>query len=259
MHSDLIDSHVHLDDARFDDDRDDVVRRARDAGIIGEVVPAVAAAGWEKLRSLIPRFRGTYPAYGLHPMFLDQHQPEHLDQLDAWLHANRAVAVGECGLDYYLEDLDRDTQHVYFTRQLRIARDHDLPVIIHARRAVEDVILAIRECGGLRGVVHSYAGSAEQARQLADLGFLIGLGGPLTYTRAKRLRRLVTHIPLETLLLETDAPDQPDADHRGQRNEPARVALIAHCVAQLRGEPVEHIAAVTSANTRRLFGIPCGP
>lgn len=256
MDFDLIDSHVHLDDARFDADRDDVVRRARAAGVTAQVVPAVAAAGWENLSKLAGHAPDIWPAYGLHPMFLDQHQPEHLQQLDAWLGANRAAAVGECGLDYYLKDLDRDTQHFYFTRQLRIARDHDLPVIIHARRAVEDVILAIRECSGLRGVIHSFAGSAEQARQLANLGFLIGLGGPLTYTRAKRLRRLVASIPLETLLLETDAPDQPDAEHRSQRNEPARVALIAHCVAQLRDEPVEHIAAVTSANARRLFGLP---
>lgn len=255
MDFNLIDSHVHLDDSRFDTDRDEVVQRARAAGVTAQVVPAVTAGGWENLRDLAARYDDAWPAYGLHPMFLDQHQPEHLQQLDAWLHANRAVAVGECGLDYYLTELDRDTQHFYFTGQLRIARDHDLPVIIHARRAVEDVILAIRACGGLRGVVHSYAGSVEQARQLADLGFLIGLGGPLTYSRAKRLRRLVVEIPLHNLLLETDAPDQPAAEHRGQRNEPAYLTTVAQCVAQLRDESVEHIAAATSANARRLFGL----
>lgn len=256
MAHNYVDSHVHLDDPRFDTDRDDVIARATAADVRTMIVPATTAADWENLHMLSQRISGVYPAYGLHPMFLREHHMLHLDQLDTWLDRHPAVAVGECGLDFFVDGLDRDSQKIYFERQLHMARDHDLPVIIHARRAVEEVIHAIRDCGGLRGVIHSYAGSAEQARQLADLSFLLGIGGPVTYDRARRLRRLVIELPLSWLLLETDAPDQPDAAHRGERNEPAHLPAIAQCVAQLRDEPVEHIAAVTCANARQLFALP---
>jgi len=166
------------------------------------------------------------------------------------------VAIGECGLDFHVQGLDVEDQQGYFRGQLRLAREFDLPLIVHARKAVEAVIMAVRKVGGLRGVVHSYAGSEQQARQLWDSGFMIGLGGPVTYARAQRLRRLVASMPLEHLLLETDAPDQPDADHRGQRNEPARLPLVCRTIAALRGQDPEHIAAATSANATRLFGLP---
>lgn len=253
MPQELIDSHAHLDDTRFDEDRDAVLERARRAGVPTWIVPAVDAAGWPRLRDLAARHAGIRPAYGLHPMFMDEHRPEHLQQLDEWLEHTPSVAVGECGLDYFIDEPDREAQLCYFRGQLAIARRHDLPVIVHARRAVQDVILAIRDSEGVRGVVHSYAGSEEQARQLADLGFMIGIGGPLTYDRARRLRRLIAHVPLETVLLETDAPDQPGATHRGERNEPAWLPEVLQCVAELRGESPAHIAEITCANARRLF------
>jgi TatD DNase family protein len=183
------------------------------------------------------------------------HRPEHLTQLREWIERERPVAVGECGLDYFVEGLDRDTQSLYFDGQLRLACDFDLPVVVHARRAVDAVIATIRKTGKLRGVVHSFSGSVEQARQLWDLGFLIGLGGPVTYDRANRLRQLAGTMPLEFLLLETDAPDQPDAGIRGQRNEPARLANVLAVIAQLRQQSETDIAAVTTANAERLFGI----
>lgn len=252
---DLVDSHCHLDVGEFDADRGEVVDRARAAGIRDQVVPAIDAAGWPGLKAVCDRFAGLHPAYGLHPMYLASHEDVHLDALGAWLERERPVAVGECGLDYYVEGLDRDRQHFFFEAQLRLARDHGLPVIVHARRAVDPVIAAIRAVGGLRGVVHSFSGSAEQARQLWDLGFLVGLGGPATYERARRLRRLATRMPLEFLLLETDSPDQPDTDWRGRRNEPARLPRVLETIAALRDEPPEAIAAATTANARRLFGL----
>ncbi len=251
----LVDSHCHLDADEFDRDRPDVIRRAQAAGVRTQVLPAVTAASWPKLRDTCAMAEGLYPAYGLHPMFLDQHRPEHLDQLRAWIAREQPCAVGECGLDFFVEGLDTERQQFYFDGQLRIARDFDLPVIVHARRAVDAVIAAIRQVGGLRGVIHSFPGSPEQAAQLHKLGFLVGLGGPLTYDRAQRLRRLVAQLPLEQLLLETDAPDQPDAGIRGERNEPARLTVILETVAQLRGEPADAIAEQTSANARTLFGL----
>ena len=252
----LVDSHCHLDAPEFDPDRAQVIARARAAGIGSQVLPAIDAAGWPKLRAICAADEGLHPAYGLHPMFLSSHRPQHLHELREWLERERPCAVGECGLDHYVEGLDRDEQSRYFDGQLRLAREFDLPLIVHARHAVEATIAAIRRVGGLRGVVHSYSGSEEQARQLWKLGFMIGLGGPLTYERAKRLRRIVATMPIEYLLLETDAPDQPDAGIRGQRNEPARLAGVCEVVAQLRGEPAERVAEATSANARRLFALP---
>jgi len=251
----LVDSHCHLDAAEFDADRHAVIARAQASGVTRQIVPAVDAAHWPKLRDVCSRGTGLFPAYGLHPMYLDVHRPEHLTQLREWIERERPVAVGECGLDYFVEGLDRDTQSLYFDGQLRLARDFDLPVVVHARRAVDAVIAAIRRTGKLRGVVHSYSGSVEQARQLWDLGFLIGLGGPVTYDRANRLRQLARTMPLEFLLLETDAPDQPDAGIRGQRNEPARLANVLAVIAQLRQQSQTDIAALTTANAERLFGI----
>lgn len=250
----FVDTHCHLDVPEFDADRAQVIARARAAGVVAQVVPAIDMAGFAALRDLCAGHADLHPAYGLHPLFLDRHQPAHLDELARWLERERPVALGECGLDYYVEDLDRAAQHAYFDRQLALAREADLPLILHARRAVEDVIAAVRRIGGLRGVVHSFSGSVEQARRLWDLGFLLGIGGPVTYERAKRLRRLVETMPIEYLLLETDAPDQPLHAHRGARNEPACLRGVAEQVACLRGIGIDELAAATTANARRLFG-----
>jgi TatD DNase family protein len=249
----LVDSHCHLDAPEFDADRAQVIARARQAGIHRQIVPAVDAASWPKLREVCAADAGLLPAYGLHPMYLASHRDEHLSLLRQWIERERPVAVGECGLDYFVEGLDREGQRQYFEGQLQAAREFDLPVIVHARRAVDDVIAAVRRIGGLRGVVHSYSGSEEQARQLWKSGFLLGLGGPVTYDRANRLRRLAATMPIEYLLLETDAPDQPDAGIRGQRNEPARLAAVRDVIAGLRGIAADELAAATSANAERLF------
>lgn len=250
-----VDSHCHLDAAEFDADRDAVIARAEAAGVTVQIVPAIALSGFAKLRALCASRAGLYPAYGLHPMYLHEHRPQHLDELRDWLERERPVAVGECGLDFFVEGLDADTQRLYFTRQLALAREFDLPVILHARRALDEVTAQIRRVGGLRGVVHSFSGSEEQARQLWKLGFSIGLGGPLTYERARRLRALAAQMPIEFLLLETDAPDQPLSTHRGERNEPARLAEVLDTVADLRGESRDDVAAATSRNAERLFGL----
>jgi TatD DNase family protein len=251
----LVDSHCHLDAVEFDPDRAAVVARARAAGVQRQVVPAVDAAGWPKLRVICAGDDGLFPAYGLHPMYLDAHRPEHLVQLRAWIESERPCAIGECGLDFFVEGLDADAQRGYFAGQLALAREYGLPLIVHARRAVDMVIAAIKQTGSLRGVVHSFSGSVEQARQLGNLGFLVGLGGPVTYDRANRLRKLAATLPLELLLLETDAPDQPDAGIRGQRNEPARLATVLETIAGLRGEDPQVIAAATTRNAERLFGL----
>lgn len=252
----LVDSHCHLDAPEFDPDRAAVLQRAREAGVLQQVVPAIGAAGWPRLREICAGHAGLFPAYGLHPMYLSAHQPEHLQVLGDWIAREKPLAVGECGLDYFVEGLDVQAQQQYFDGQLALAHEFDLPVIVHARRAVDAVIASCKRIGTLRGVVHSFSGSPEQARQLWQMGFLIGIGGPATYERANRLRGLVATMPLDYLLLETDAPDQPDAGIRSQRNEPARLPVICETIAGLRGVNVDVVATATTSNAKRLFNLP---
>lgn len=252
---DLVDTHAHIDVDAFEADRTEVIARAREAGVRRQVVPAVDAASWEGLRMTCARHAGLHPAYGLHPLYLTGHDGSHLAALRELIERERPVAVGECGLDFFVDGLDRVQQQVFFDAQLRIARDVDLPVIVHARRAVDAVIAAIRRIGGLRGVVHSFSGSRQQAETLWSLGFFIGLGGPVTYPRANRLRTLVTGMPVEFLLLETDSPDQPDSLHRGMRNEPARLVHVLDSIAELRSQSREFIANATTCNAERLFAL----
>ncbi|WP_091336139.1 TatD family hydrolase [Frateuria terrea] len=251
----LVDSHVHIDDASFDRDREQVLASAAEAGVRLMVVPGIDAASWPRIARLCDRHAGLAPAYGLHPLFLARHRPGHLELLRERLGDGRAVALGEIGLDFYMEELDRAQQQYYFEAQLDLARELELPVIVHARRAVEEVLLALRRFPGLHGVVHSFAGSEQQAERLFEMGFLLGIGGPVTYPRAKRLRHLVARMPIQFLLLETDAPDQPSAGHQGERNEPVRMLGTLQAIAALRGESPEAIAAATTANACRLFGL----
>lgn len=255
----LIDTHCHFDVDEFDADRDAAYARARSAGVVQQVVPGVLARTWDTLDAVVARYPGLYAAWGLHPCYLAEHRPAHLAGLRARVAARRPVAIGECGLDDFIADADPEAQETYFLEQLRIARDAGLPVIVHARRAVDRVLKCIRRIGGregLTGVVHSYAGSIEQAERLRDHGFLVSLGGPVTHERAQRLRALVRALPADGLLLETDAPDQPGAAHRGARNEPAWLPEVLATVATLRGEDPAAVAAASTAAARRLFRLP---
>lgn len=250
---DLFDSHSHLDAPEFEHDRSAVVSRAQAQGVKQQLLPAVEFSSWPNLKDVCARYSGLYPAYGLHPMYLASHRPEHISALRTWIEQEKPNAVGECGLDFFVEGLDGELQRFYFIEQLKLAREFELPVVIHARRAVDEVIASIRKIGSLEGVIHSYSGSEEQARQLFNLGFSLGIGGPITYDRAQRLRRLVTSMPIEFLLLETDSPDQPNADYRGQRNEPARMIDVLSVVAKLRGQTEQEIAKATTVNAETLF------
>jgi len=253
--SEIVDSHVHLDLAAFTGDRDTVIARASQAGVAHMVVPAVDAASWPGIRALCSAHQSLHPAYGLHPMLLTQDARTDVEALSSWLDHGDAVAIGEIGLDFHRGDTDREWQKDCFSRQLALARERELPVIVHARSALEETSLLLRRSGGVRGVVHSFSGSEQQAEKLWDIGFHLGIGGTVTYPRAQRLRRIVARMPINLLLLESDAPDQPDAAHRGQRNEPAYVTEVLRCIAELRGEPEEQIARATTANARRLFNL----
>lgn len=251
----LYDSHAHLDAPAFDADRAQVLVRARAAGVADMLVPAITASTWPKLDAICTAHANLHPAYGLHPCYMADHGDDDLTALDAWLATHAAVAVGECGLDGPVDAPEHPRQLRLLEGQLELAYAHDLPLVLHARHAFEQVLLALRRFGKpLRGVVHSFSGSAEQATRLRELGFCVGIGGPLTYARARRLRATIASLPLDSLLLETDAPDQSGVAHRGQRNEPAYVVEVLACLAELRGETATAIAHATCANARRLFG-----
>jgi TatD DNase family protein len=254
MH-DLIDSHCHLDFEAFDRDRDAVIERARSHGVKDIVIPGVSRENWHGIDKICSSNPHLHACYGLHPYLAGEHSDSDLTGLRDWLEHHACVAIGECGLDYRKDQADKDTQLKFFTAQLEIAAMAARPVVIHSVRATEDVIKAIKNHPGLQGMIHSYSGSYEQAMQLIELGFLISLGGAITYPNAKKLRATAARIPLASVLLETDAPDQPDARHHNQRNEPAYLVNVLQCLGELRDESVEEIAKQTTRNAKQLFKI----
>jgi len=253
--SKLIDSHCHFDAQAFEIDRDTVQLHAHKAGVQAIISPAVTAASWPQLKHITAEYPHIHPAYGLHPMFTDQHQPHDINHLEQWLDQEKPVAVGECGLDFYNHRDNRNQQVAYFEAQLSLAQHYQLPVIIHARKAVEAILQTIGRYPNLRGVIHSYSGSLEQARQFIDKGFYLGFGGPITWATSTRLQKLIEAVPLESILLETDAPDQADTNHRGERNEPRYLPLIAKKIAELKQHTYQEVAQATTKNTNSLFKI----
>ena len=253
----LIDTHCHLDVAAFDADRDAVLARARAAGVVAQVIPGVVAAGLEGLLALCEREAGLFPALGLHPIYLEMHREADLTTLERLVAEQRPVAIGEIGLDYFVKELDRAAQQRLFEAQLAIARDAGLPVLLHTRKAYDEVSATLKRMKFPHGgISHAFGGSPEQARRLIDLGFKLGFGGTVTYERSTRIRRLARELPLESLVLETDAPDIVVASHRGERNSPEYLPEVLAALAEVRGQRAGEIAAATSANARALLRLP---
>jgi len=249
----ITDSHCHIDFSAFDCDRDNVLQRASENQVSKIIIPGVMQKSWHKIAACCKQYAMLYPAYGLHPYFIDSHKTQHLDELCHWIDKKNPVAIGECGLDFYLKNLDKNLQTTYFEKQLDIALTFNLPVIIHARKSTEAVISAIKKRPGLRGMLHSFSGSYEQAQQLIKLGFYLSFGGSITYPKATRVRKLVQQLPLDFLLVETDAPDQPVASATSKRNEPACIIEVIKSIAELHKTSVENISNITALNTNRLF------
>ncbi len=249
----LIDSHCHLDDDRLDDCREALVGEAAACGVTRLIVPATTANRWEKVKQVCDRHDGLYPAYGLHPMFVEQHQALHLRELDEWLEREQPVAVGECGIDFFESRIDEKWQKQLFTEQLHLAANHRLPVIVHARKAMDEVTSLLRKHAGYGGVLHSFSGSLQQAQQLFDLGFKLGIAATVSFERAQKLRAVVAAMPDAALLIESDAPDQPGANHRGQLNRPAFIVEHLQTMAELRQCDAGDLAVTLTRNTESLF------
>ncbi len=262
----LIDTHCHLDAAEFDTDRDAVIERARREGVGAIVIPAVERGNFATVRDLARRFEGGHYALGIHPIAVP-HASEsdlaHLEHcLEAALHDPRFVGVGEIGLDYFLPELRepamRQRQECFFDAQLGLAKKFGLSVIVHVRRSQDEVLKYLRRHAGVAGIAHAFNGSFQQAGQFIDLGFVLGFGGAMTFERALQIRRLASELPLDVVVLETDAPDIPPAwlgrpGGERPRNEPAEVARIGREMAALRGLSHEEVVQATGGNARRVL------
>ncbi|MFG6206461.1 TatD family hydrolase [Pseudomonas retamae] len=254
----LIDSHTHLDFPDFDADRSALLAESRALGVRRMVVLGVHSGNWQRVWDLVQSDADLYAAFGLHPVFLDQHQPADLQTLGDWLtrlHGHRQLcAVGEIGLDYFIETLDRERQQTLFEAQLQLAADFQLPALIHVRRSHAAVIATLKRFKLKRaGIIHAFAGSREEAREYLKLGFKLGLGGAPTWPQALRMHRVLPQLPLESVVLETDSPDMAPAMYPGQRNSPAHLPAICAALAELMHVAPEQLAAASTANCCEVF------
>lgn len=256
----LIDTHCHLDAAEFNADRDSVALDANRAGVGKIVVPAVARDNFQTVIDLAYQHSHCFMALGIHPMYVDKAHPSDLALLKQLIaeqlaHPNpKIVAVGEIGLDFFVTQQNRETQEYFFIEQLKIAQNVELPVILHVRRAIDDVLKQLRRYPVVGGIAHAFNGSLQQAEAFIEMGFKLGFGGAMTYARALKIRELAKNLPIEAIVLETDAPDIPPewVGTKG-RNSPAELVKIAQVFADLRGIEVSQIIEITGKNSLRIL------
>lgn len=252
----FIDTHCHLDASEFDDTQVELVQAAVAAGVTRIVVPAVERGNFEAVQQLCARFPQCLPAYGIHPMYTDHAHPDDLKVLRDYLERQRPVALGEIGLDFFIDHYDRACQEHFFVEQLKLAQEFNLPVLLHVRRAQDVILKHLREHKVRGGIAHAFNGSRQQAEEFIKLGFRLGFGGAMTYSRATKLRDLAATVPLESIVLETDAPDiPPDFLERGEPNKPEYVPRIAQTLAELRGMPLDEVARITTQNAASLLSL----
>jgi len=254
----FIDTHTHIADEAFEGCEEEIISRARQAGV-GKMLQAdIDSSERGRMFALCDAHPGVlYPMLGLYPGSVTAGWKEEIDALYPWHDDHKVVAVGEIGLDYHYGAETKEEQKEAFRTQLELAAEWDLPVNIHLREATEDFLAIVEDCRHLhlRGNLHAFSGSAEMFRRLCRSGdWYVGIGGVVTFKKA-RLAREVLDIPLSRILLETDAPYLTPVPHRGERNESSYIPIIGAFLAQLKGVPVEEVAAVTTDNARQLFGI----
>lgn len=248
------DSHAHVDDKRFDADRDETIQRALDGGLAGFLNAGADMESSARGLAIAEKYPGVFASVGIHPHDAKEAKEADYAQLAQWAQHPKVVAIGEIGLDYHYNLSPKETQQEVFIRQLDVARQTGLPFIIHDREAHGDCIKIIkREAKGLTGVFHCFSGSWEMAQELIALGLVISFAGPLTFANSVKLKQIASLAPLERILIETDSPYLTPEPHRGRRNEPLHVKLVAAELAALRGMDPEEIGAITYENAKRLF------
>ena len=254
----FVDTHCHFDFPPFTGDEEQSIAKAAEAGIQAIIVPSVEAAYFSRVLDLSTRHPALYAALGLHPIVIERHRNEDIEQLDEIVQTagDKLVAIGEIGLDLYREHPHFERQQTILDAQLRLAKRHDLPVILHSRRTHDKLAMHLKRIDLPRkGVVHGFSGSLQQAQRFIALGYKIGVGGTITYPRASKTRDVMAQLPLSALLLETDAPDMPLNGFQGQPNRPEQAARVFATLCELRKETEEAIAGALLENTRSVFGI----
>lgn len=250
----FIDTHCHIDFPVFDANREAILQRAKNMGVQQIVVPGVTAQHWPRLLQCVASQNGLHAALGLHPCFMAEHTEADLAALADAVSRYAPCAIGEIGLDLFIANADLDQQLALLRPQLQLAKQNDLPVLLHVRKAHDQMLKVLRQLQlPAGGCVHAFSGSEQQAEQYLKLGFKLGIGGTLTYERASKLRRLVRQHPLSCFVLETDAPDIPLAAHRGEINRPERVAEVAAVMAEIKECSIEEVAALTTASAQQVF------
>ena len=254
----LIDTHAHLDDARFDGDRDAMIARAREAGVGNFVTIGCDLATSRAAVELADRYPFVYATVGVHPHEAKQIGDSWYDDLRRLAQHKKVVAYGEIGLDYHYNHSPPRLQRERFREQITLARDLHLPIVVHTREAQDDTMAILKEenAADVGGVFHCFSGDARLAKDALDLGFLLSFSGVITFQNATMLRDIVKTVPMDRILVETDCPYLTPAPHRGKRNEPAHVRLVAEKIAAIQGMTAEQVAELTSQNARRVFKIP---
>lgn len=256
MESMIFESHAHYDSQQFDEDRDELLKSMPENGV-GTIINS--GANWDSVTEVVElaqKYPYVYAAVGMHPDEVGDLNEERFAYLKSQCQKDKVVAVGEIGLDYYWDNESHDVQKKWFIRQLDLARELDLPVIIHSRDAAADTLEIMKEHGrGLRGVIHCFSYSIELAREYLKMGFYIGIGGVVTFKNGKKLKEIAQEIPLDRILLETDCPYLAPVPFRGKRNSSIYISYIAEEIANLKGISYEEVVAQTEQNGKKLFGI----
>lgn len=250
----LFDTHTHINAEQFEEDREEVIQRAIEAGVTEMVVVGFDRPTIEKAMEIIDQYEFIYASIGWHPVDAIDMTDEDLIWIEKLAQHPKVVAIGEMGLDYYWDKSPKDVQKDVFRRQISLAKRLKLPIIIHNREATEDIVQILEEGAGVvGGIMHCFSADWETAKRCLDMNFYISFGGPVTFKNAKLPKEVAAKVPLDRLLIETDCPFLSPHPYRGKRNEPARVALVAETIAELKNISYEELAALTTNNAKRLF------
>ncbi len=254
----LFDTHAHLDEDAFSQDADEVIARAVASGVTTMLAVATTVESSRATISLAARFPNVFASVGIHPNYAVQARPGDWESIEELASSPKVIAIGETGLDRYWDHTPFEVQIDYFRRQIELAKRRDVPFIVHCREAEPDVVAVLREMAGLgqfKGIMHSFCGGRTTLDAALELGLHISFAGMLTFKKNVELRELAKTIPLDRLLIETDAPYLAPQPQRGKRNEPAFVRHTAECLAEVLGKTLEEMASITTENARRLFGL----
>lgn len=253
----MIDSHAHYDDEAFDQDREELLAAVFESGIRKIINIGASMESCKSTLALAEKYDNIYAAIGVHPSDTADLTEKDIEWLKEKSRLDKVVAIGEIGLDYYWDTPDRETQKKWFCRQLLLAKEVKLPVVIHSREAVADTIALMKECGAetIPGVIHCYSYTKESARDFLEMGYSFGIGGVLTFKNAKKLKEAVAYIPMDRILLETDCPYLSPEPNRGKRNSSLNIPYVVQVMAQIKGISEDEVIRMTSENTQRLFHI----